>query len=110
MHPLLRPIGNNEFGFTQGTAGDTGETYFTVGIRRGQTVEVIKSPQGEFIVFKDKNIAQKIQADYIKLQQEEPNFFTDTREKAEILVVQVRTGKNGKVIIPSAGEISLLGR
>ena len=105
---IFRDIGNNEYSFTQGPAGDTGETYFTVGIKRGLKVEVIKDPQGDFLVFKDKSIAQRIQADFQKLQTNDPKFFTDSRDKAEILVVQIKTGKQGKVIIQETGWLDIV--
>ena len=92
--------------FPQGPAGRTGEEYFTVGIQRGQRVEVIRDTQQNFLVFKDRRIAEKIVSDFERLQREEPNYFTDTVEKARFHVIRVSVGIGGQVVIPSLGSIT----
>ncbi len=91
--------------FPQGPAGRTGESYFTVGIQRGRLVEIIKDPQQNFLVFTKREIAERIQADFIKLQERDPCVFTEAVEKAKILVLEISTGVGGQVIIPSLGSI-----
>ena len=95
--------------FPQGPAGRTGEVYYTVGILRGQQLELVKDPHENYLVFKDKHIAERIQHDFLKLQDDDPSFFTSGAERAIILVLKIETGEGGKVVIPDLGYITTPG-
>ena len=96
-----------------GTAGKTGEIYFSVVAMYGRKAKPVTDPRdGSRPVFTKRHMAEQVCADLEKLRKE--GEFKDQSSEGQKLskfaVIKYETGTPSDIIRPNAGEIGKYGR
>ena len=93
-----------DFKFKVGDAGVTGEIYWTIGVVQGRRMSMMQDPRtGDYPVFQDEVIAEKVVADLEK-HRTQNNQFPDVDH---FVKMKLEVGKESKIIRPNAGNIVL---